>query len=68
MPDAARGLEAALCLPLFTLNAGHVLNDVPEALAEAGFKGPVLNHIGAHADVPSMIAAALERHSAAAMT
>lgn len=65
--ETARGLGAALCLPLFTLNAGHVLNDVPEALLEAGFEGPLLEHIGAHPDVPGMIAGALERLSAAAL-
>lgn len=67
LTDAARGLGAALCLPLFTLSAGHVLGDVPDALAEAGFGGPLLPHIGAHPDVPGMIAAALERHSATAI-
>lgn len=61
---AARGLGAALCLPLFTLSAGHVQGDVPEALAEADFKGPLLPHIGSHPEVPGMIAAALERHAA----
>lgn len=59
--DAAGGLGPALCLPLFTLNAGHVLKDVPEALAEAGFAGPVLGPIGAHPAVPRLIAAALAR-------
>lgn len=67
LPDVARGLGHALCLPLFTLNAGHVLGDVPEALAEADFQGPLLAHIGAHPDVPGMIAATLERHIAGAM-
>lgn len=60
---AARGLGDAICLPLFTLNAGHVVDDVPEALAEAGFTGRVLRHIGAHRQAPGMIAAALERHA-----
>lgn len=63
LADAARGLPQALCLPLFTLNAGHVLQDVPEALAGAGFHGPVLPPIGRHAAVPRLIAAALERHA-----
>lgn len=63
LADAARGLPPALCLPLFTLNAGHVVKDVPEALAEAGFHGPVLPPIGQHAAVPRLVAAALERHA-----
>lgn len=67
LTDAARGIGAALCLPLFTLSAGHVLGDVPDALAEADFEGALLPHIGAHPDVPSMIAAALQRHGAAAL-
>jgi sirohydrochlorin ferrochelatase len=67
LTDTARGLGGALCLPLFTLSAGHVLGDVPEALAEADFVGPLLPHIGAHPDVPAMIAAALQQHATAAM-
>ena len=51
----------ALCLPLFTLQAGHVEGDIPQALAEAGFEGPLLAHIGAHPAVPRLIAAALKR-------
>jgi sirohydrochlorin ferrochelatase len=63
LADAARGLSPALCLPLFTLNAGHVVKDVPEALAAAGFQGPVLSPIGQHHAVPRLIASALERHA-----
>ena len=63
LADAAKGRRETICLPLFTLAAGHVLTDVPEALAEAGFEGPVLQHIGAHAAVPALIAAALQRHA-----
>jgi sirohydrochlorin ferrochelatase len=63
LADAARGLPLALCLPLFTLNAGHVVKDVPEALAEASFYGPVLPPIGQHFAVPRLIGAALERHA-----
>lgn len=60
----ARDLGDAICLPLFTLGAGHVLNDVPEALAEARFKGPLLQHIGAHPAVSGIVSAALQRHAA----
>jgi sirohydrochlorin ferrochelatase len=63
LTESAQGLGDAICLPLFTLNAGHVIDDVPEALAEAGFTGRLLRHIGAHRQVPGMIAAALARHA-----
>ncbi len=59
--DAARGVAPALCLPFFALRAGHVDGDVPEALAQAGFRGPLLPAIGQHAEVPRIIAAALAR-------
>ncbi|WP_102223689.1 sirohydrochlorin chelatase [Acidimangrovimonas sediminis] len=62
--EAARraGAEGrALCLPLFALAAGHVTGDLPAALAEAGFPGPLLAPIGAHWAVPGLIAAALKR-------
>jgi sirohydrochlorin ferrochelatase len=58
---AARGLGPAICLPFFALKAGHVEDDVPGALAEAGFGGPVLPAIGEHAAVPRLIANALQR-------
>lgn len=62
LADAARDLgPAALCLPFFALRAGHVAQDVPEALAEAGFAGPLLPAIGEHADAAALIAAALAR-------
>ena len=61
--DVARDLGDALCLPLFTLNAGHVLNDVPDAMSRAGFDGLILPAIGTHSAVPRIIAASLERHA-----
>lgn len=61
--DTAREVGHALCLPLFTLNAGHVLNDVPDAMSRAGFSGPILPAIGTHFAVPRIIAAGLERHA-----
>lgn len=57
--DAARGLGPAVCVPFFALRAGHVVDDVPDALAEAGFTGPILAPIGAEARVPALIARAL---------
>lgn len=59
--DAARGLGPAVCLPFFALRAGHVTGDVPDALAEAGFDGPILPPLGAHPDIPALIGAALAR-------
>ncbi|HEX9858577.1 MAG TPA: CbiX/SirB N-terminal domain-containing protein [Paracoccaceae bacterium] len=61
LADAARGLHPALCLPFFALRAGHVETDVPEALAAAGFAGPLLPAIGEHPAVAGLIAAALRR-------
>ncbi len=48
LADAARDLTPAICLPFFALRAGHVVDDVPAALAEAGFTGPLLPAIGEH--------------------
>jgi sirohydrochlorin ferrochelatase len=58
---AARGLGPAICIPFFALKAGHVEDDVPDALAQAGFSGPLLPAIGEHAAVPRLIANALSR-------
>ena len=57
----ARGTGPAICIPFFALKAGHVDDDVPDALAQAGFTGPVLPAIGEHAAVPRLIADALTR-------
>jgi sirohydrochlorin ferrochelatase len=57
---AARGLgPAAVCLPFFALRAGHVAEDVPQALAAAGFRGLLMPPVGEHPQVPALIAAAL---------
>lgn len=61
LAEAARGLGPAICLPFFNLRAGHVAGDVPEALQEAGFSGPLLPAIGEHPGVATLIAAALLR-------
>jgi len=53
-----------VCLPFFALRAGHVSQDVPQALAQAGFRGPLLAPIGEHAGVPRVIAAGLSRAAA----
>lgn len=61
LADQARELGHGICLPFFALEAGHVVGDIPEAMEEAGFQGPILPPIGQHSDVPALIAAALVR-------
>ncbi|GHC67060.1 sirohydrochlorin chelatase [Neogemmobacter tilapiae] len=56
----ARVVGPALCLPCFATSAGHVIDDIPEALEQAAFPGPLLPPIGAHPDVPALIARALQ--------
>lgn len=64
--DAARGLTRAVSLPLFALQADHVLQDLPDALDQAGFTGPRLAPIGLAPEVPAMIAASIRRALSAA--
>ncbi len=59
LEDAARALGPALCLPFFATRAGHVAGDVPDALAAAGFAGPLMPAIGEDAGVARLIAQAL---------
>jgi sirohydrochlorin ferrochelatase len=61
LADQARALGHGICLPFFALEAGHVVGDIPEAMEEAGFQGPILPPIGQHPEVPALIAAALIR-------
>lgn len=51
----------ALCLPFFAARGGHVIDDLPGALAQAGFSGRLLDPVGTDARVPGLIAAALRR-------
>lgn len=51
----------AVCLPFFAMAGGHVQNDLPEALAEAGFAGQILPALGLHPDIPGLIARAALR-------
>lgn len=46
----------ALCLPFFAAKGGHVTDDLPAALAEAGFQGRLLPAVGLDARVPALIA------------
>ena len=62
-PSLAKAAEAAgeraICLPLFVARWGHVLADIPQALAQAGFRGPCLAPIGARPEVAGIVANAL---------
>lgn len=49
----------AVCLPFFAAEGGHVSDDIPKALTEAGFQGRILPPIGLDPRVPALIAAAI---------
>jgi len=51
----------SLCLPFFAAEGGHVTDDLPEALKDAGFAGLCLPPLGLDPRVPGLIAAALRR-------
>lgn len=53
--------KGGVCLPFFAAQGGHVSDDIPAALAEAGFSGRILPPVGLDARVPGIIAAALLR-------
>ena len=61
LKDAARSSRQAICLCHFALNAGHMIDDVPEALAEAAFDGPVLPAFIDWPQTPQLIAESLRR-------
>jgi sirohydrochlorin ferrochelatase len=65
LADQAAALGHCICLPFFALEAGHVVGDIPDAMEEAGFHGPILPPIGQHPEVPALIAAALIRAAGA---
>lgn len=59
--DAARAATGqALCLPFFAAEGGHVLDDIPEALAEGRFEGVCLEPVGTLPGIPALIAQAVE--------
>lgn len=61
--ESARGFgPRAICLPFFATRAEHVTQDLPRALSEAEFEGVVLPPIGLAAQVPVMIAHAIDRN------
>jgi sirohydrochlorin ferrochelatase len=61
--EAGRVDAPALCLPFFAASNGHVNEDLPEALAESGFPGPILSPVGTRPEVPALIADAVRRCS-----
>lgn len=60
--DVAGSFPAgSLVLPFFAARGGHVVDDLPGALEQAGFAGRVLPPLGLDARVPGLIRAALRR-------
>jgi sirohydrochlorin ferrochelatase len=53
--------RTGVCLPFFAAEGGHVTDDIPAALAEAGFQGRILPPVGLDGRVPGIIAAAITR-------
>jgi sirohydrochlorin ferrochelatase len=53
--------RGGVCLPFFAAEGGHVSEDIPKALAEAGFRGRLLPPVGLDGRVPGIIAAAIAR-------
>lgn len=53
--------RTGVCLPFFAAEGGHVSDDIPAALAEAGFTGRILPPVGLDVRVPGIIAAAIAR-------
>lgn len=51
---------AAICLPFFAASGNHVSEDLPQALALAGFPGRILPALGLDARVPCLVAAAAQ--------
>lgn len=56
--------RAAVCLPYFAAEGGHVVEDIPAALAEAGFQGQLLPALGLDPRVPGIIAEAVRERRA----
>lgn len=50
---------ASVCLPYFAADGGHVSQDIPAALARAGFAGRILPALGLDPRLPAIIAAAI---------
>lgn len=64
--DVAAGLPpGTVVLPFFAARGGHVTEDLPQALGQAGFQGHVLPPLGLDPRVPGLIRSALRRGQAA---
>ncbi len=62
LADALRAApKPALCLPCFVTNAYHATNDVPEAVQQSGFDGPLLPAAGTVPAIIDLIVAELSR-------
>jgi sirohydrochlorin ferrochelatase len=60
--EAASGLSAqVLCLPYFACHGGHVIDDVPQELSAAAFKGKVTPVVGELPRIKHHIATTLAR-------
>jgi sirohydrochlorin ferrochelatase len=59
LEDVAGWGEGAVCLPFFAAAGAHVEEDLPAALARAGWPGTILPAIGLHPAIPALIAATL---------
>ncbi|MDX2289199.1 MAG: CbiX/SirB N-terminal domain-containing protein [Hyphomicrobiaceae bacterium] len=66
--EAAAGIGSApaVCLPLFALTAGHVIDDIPTELGSVDFTGPILPPVGEDDAAPALIAASLRAFAATA--
>lgn len=51
----------AVCLPFFAASGRHVTDDLPKAMADAGFAGRILPPVGLDPRVPAIVAAAIVR-------
>lgn len=60
--------HGSLVLPFFAAKGGHVIDDLPQALAEAGFDGVLLEPVGLDARVPAVIAQALRAAAQATLS
>lgn len=69
LQDLARDWpDHAFCLPFFAARGGHVIDDLPQALEQAGFRGALLPPVGCDARVPGLVAASLRRAAEAAIS
>ena len=61
LADAARIQTPAICVPFFAIKAGHVVHDVPEALAQAKYNGLTLPPLIDYPHIDRFVANALRR-------